>query len=218
MSSWLTPAVLAANPSWTAQTSANGIQETTADILARFPAAIALQPQVIVIQAGTWSMAPPANQPSWMCNYGGPDDPPLDNPCDDIGSMVSLAEQAGIYAIVCTIPPWDVGPLATEIDATDPEPQDRRYNVGSFNFALRDIEYPANFVPVGFADFYGLLTGTSTDPNPWWEFLAEDSVDYFYDPAYTDDGVNPNTSAAQPLMVAIIQGEIAASKIHGVAR
>jgi hypothetical protein len=217
MASWLTPAVLAANPTWTAQTSANGIQETTQDILARFPAALALKPAIIVIEAGTWSMAP-SDEPSWMCNYGADDPigPGLDNPCDDIGSMVSDAEVAGVYAIVCTIPPWGLGPTATQIDASDPPAANytREDNVGSFNFALRDIEYPANFVPVGFADFYGYLNGTSNDPNPWWEFESEDDVDYLYDPAYTTDGVTP-TPAAQLQMVAMIQALIAKSDTHG---
>jgi hypothetical protein len=213
MTAWLTPTVLAAHPNWTAQTSPAGTQETTAQIAARFPAAIALHPQIIVIEAGTWSMAP-ADQPSWMCNYGGTlDNSGLDNPCDDIGTMVSEAEQAGAYVIVCTIPPWDVGPLATQIDATSAEPYTRRYNVGSFNFALPGLNGQHSVVPADFADLYGLLNDTSGDTNPWWMFVSEDDVDYFYDPAYTTDGVYPDP-AAQTQIVSLIQAQITASKIQ----
>jgi hypothetical protein len=102
MGAWLTPEVLAANPTWTAQTSAQGVKETTGQILARLPAALALKPQVIVLQAGTWDMDPPV-QYDYMCMTVAETTAPT--PCANIASMVSEAQNAGIYPIVCTIPP-----------------------------------------------------------------------------------------------------------------
>jgi hypothetical protein len=213
MSSWLTPQVLTANPSWVAQTSPEGVEETSAEILTRFPAAVALDPQIIVLQAGTWSMG--VAGPSWECNWTASQT--LDNPCDDISAMVTQAQAAGIYVIVCTIPPWDVGPLATQIDTTTPEPQTYRYNIGSFNYALLDFKEPANFVPIGFVDVYGLINDMTGSSDPWWEAVTEDDVEYFYDPTYTVDGVNPN-SAGQQLVLAAVQTEIETSGIRGKAR
>jgi hypothetical protein len=188
MSAWLTPAVLAANPMWTAQTSPAGVEETTTQILARFPAALALAPNILVIQAGTWDMSP-ANQTAPICNSFPS--------CKNIQDMIIAAKAAGIYTIVCTIPPWGDGPLA------------QSNGLISVNVAVFNANETNDTGNAG-VDLFGLLTGQPT----WY---AEGPGEYYEGPyiaSYTNDGINPN-SAAQPLIVQAVQAAITASKVGG---
>lgn len=179
MTAWLTPTVLAAHPNWTAQTSPSGTEETAEQILARFPAAVALHPQTIVILAGTWDMA---TEPNLSCS---PDidgyEPPTDPICQAIVSMATEAQNAGILVVVGTLAPWGIGPLADQIgDSTE-----RQQNIIAFNqYFSRHYQYNQTagigVGPVEIADFYYGLAGEAGGPT--------------YDPQYTDDGVTPNPS------------------------
>ena len=212
MTAWLTPAVLAQHYTWTAQTSPIGTQETTAQILARFGTAIALHPQIIVIEAGTWDML------QWAIagnlNY---DDTCISTlSCGNVGSMIQEATNAGVYVIVATIPPWGDGPLASQLTPAD---QGGIVNgaVGDFNSDLwysysSYSPYSNDGTTVGFVDFYALLGGL--DP---MENAGADGDVVPYLPADTTDGVNPDAAAGQQ-MVTAVQAAIAASKVGAALR
>lgn len=202
MGSWVTPA-LGTNPLWIAQVSPQGVQETSAEILARFPLAVAVHPDIIVLEAGTWDMAPP-DQPDFMCQ--GTSAYPW--PCLNIQSMIQEAKSANIYLIVCAIPPWGNGPLATEINTADPPApgNSRQQNIGFYTSTL--LGYAAQDVVL--VDFYTLLSGES--------FLGQgaDDIGWYYLPQYTTDGVNPNAAGAAA-MVQATQTAIQHSQV-GIAR
>jgi lysophospholipase L1-like esterase len=205
MASWITPAVLAANPGWVAQTSAAGVQETTAQILARLPAAIALHPNIIVIEAGTWntswSCTPPGDTPPWTLYPG---------PCQDILTMVQEIQNAGIYPIICTVPPWGNGPLQEQIDDYDPTTTlAHRGGINTLYYYLKvQLGYP-NYAGMGKTDLYAILGQVDlADPN---------SLDGVYYTNDTTDGVNPDSSAAQ-ILVQALQAAIAASGVGGAGR
>ena len=204
MTAWLTPAVLAANPTWTAQTSPQGVQETTTQILARLPQATALHPNIIVIEAGTWNTL-------WTCDYSGPSDYPVGpGPCTDITAMVSEIQAANIYPIICIPPPWGVGPLQEQIDNNDPAiTATHQQDLGGLYYALDyQLGYPT-YVDMGKVEFYSLL-GT---PLPDYGT----TLSMAYSPQYTTDGVNPDAAAGQQ-MVTAVQAAIAASKVGAALR
>jgi hypothetical protein len=195
MGSWLTPAVLAANPTWTAQTSPPGVQETTTQILARLPAAIALHPKIIVLEAGTWST-------TWACQVSDTGAQiPGPGPCLDIADMVGEIQNAGILSIVCTVPPWGIGPLQEQLDNDDSaNTAARQGDIFGLNYYIvYQFGYPT-YLNIGEKfDLYGLMGGWDT---------------YAYNPQYTTDGVNPNSTAGA-LIVQSVQQAIQASHVNG---
>jgi hypothetical protein len=207
ITAWLTPGVLAANPLWTAQTSPAGMEETSAEILARFPAALALHSDLIILEAGVWDMDPPGQQDS-MCMVTAATTAPT--PCQNIASMVEEARAAGVYVIVCTIPPWGIGPMASEIDDSGI----RGLNINSFNFNLETAYGPVfDEQPVAgaaLADFYGTLAGQNED----WVELGPESDPLIYLPAYTSDGIDPGQAGGQ-IMTRTVQALITASHVGG---
>jgi hypothetical protein len=227
MAAWLTPAVLAANPSWQAQTSAPGVEETTAQILARFGSATAVHPDAIVIEAGTWNMGEATSCGGDTLDRPGTDprgteaaeSSGANTPCDDILSMINEAQAAGIYVIVCDLPPWGQGPLQQQIDLADPPAPGytRQTNVNWFNISLNQYEFHASPLqppPTGYIDFYGTLGNA---PDPIWLNEPPDTFYLSYAPEYTTDGVNPDAAAAQ-VMTQAVQTAITASKLRAAFR
>lgn len=207
MGSWVTPA-LADHPNWTAQVSPQGTQETTQQILARLPKAISLHPQIIVLEAGTWDMVQWAAIPGNL-NY---DDiclaESISPSCGNIDSMVQEAINAGIYIIVCTIPPWGDGSLASQQSVVAGA-------VGNFNSSTWYSYSPYSTVAkaptnVTLVDLYALLGGLSP-----MQDAGLDGATVPYLPADTSDGVNPNTVGSQ-LIEQSIESAIEASKVKGV--
>jgi hypothetical protein len=207
VNAWLTPQVLAQHPQWISQSSPAGVvYETTAEVLAREPQALALHPDILVIEAGTWDLAnPDQDQPS-IC--GGQ---PFITPCQNIQTMVTNAQAAGIYVIVCMIPPWGDGPLATQIDQTNPPGFDysRGGNAGWLAYGLGFPTEGGVTNNPHLVDFYQLLSdGGYTSP-------AEDA--FVYLPQYTTDGVNPDAAGGQ-VMTQALQAAIGASKLGAALR
>jgi hypothetical protein len=179
LNAWCTPAVLAANPTWVCQgTPAGVVQETSTEVLARYPAAIALKPQLILIVAGEWDMIDTENLD---CTS---DNAPV---CTAIPAMVAQSQAAGILTIVSTLTPWGVGPMATAIGDSD----ERQANIAVLNQYLSGLyERNANngigITPVVIADFhYQLSQPNDGPPSP------------VYVPEYTTDGVDPDAMGGQ---------------------
>jgi hypothetical protein len=201
VNAWLTPQVLAQNPQWISQGSPAGVvQETTTEVLARETQALALHPDILVIQAGTWDMTP-VGQSTEICYYT--------LACQNIGTMVSNAEAAGVYVVISTIPPWGVGPTA--IPNWNIE-----NNISQFNYNIRNY---GGYVGSGYdgkstdVDFYGLLIG---DLGWYAQGPGEFPLDP-YIPSYTTDGIDPNAAGGQ-VMTQALQAAIAASKVTGALR
>ena len=179
LNSWCTAAVLAANPTWVCQGTPSGVvQETSTEILARYPAAIALKPQLILIVAGEWDMIDTENLD---CTA---DNAPV---CDAIPAMVAQSQAAGILTIVSTLTPWGVGPMATAIGDSG----ERQANIAVLNQYLSSLyERNANngigITPVVIADFHYQLSQPNDGP-----------PSLVYVPADTTDGVDPNTAGGQ---------------------
>lgn len=197
MTAWLTPAVLAANPLWTAQTSPLDVQETSTQLLARLPLAIGLHPDVIVLEAGVWDLVQPqVNGGYLLCTAESFPDQVI---CNNVITMVHDIQQAGIYCIIVTVPPWGVGPLANT-ESIDTQLQED--NILTFNKWI--ISTYSDNAYVSILDFHTLLAGP---PIPG-------VVNLVYVAAYTDDGVNPNAAGGQ-VMTQAATTQIAATKRGG---
>ena len=131
-------------------------------------------------------------------------------PCQNIASMVEKARAAGAYVIVCTIPPWGIGPMASEIDDSGI----RGLNINWFNFDIETAYGPvfdeAPVAGVALADFYGALAGQNED----WVELGPQSDPLIYVPANTSDGIDPDQVGAQ-IMTQTVQALITASHVGG---
>jgi hypothetical protein len=196
MTAWLTPDVLAANPLWTAQTSPVDFQESSTQILARLPLAIALHPDIIVLEGEVWDMAPVTPTPYLECIYETYPDQPV---CTNLQSMVSEVRNAGIYCIVATLPPWGVGPLSTEIGSSPI----RVDNIVAFDTW---IDQQIGDSGAAIVDFHTPLS----IPGP-----LNTAGGGVYLPAYTVDGVNPDAAGGQ-VMTMLAQAAIVASKVGGI--
>lgn len=192
VNAWCSAALLAQNPTWACQRSPAGVpQETSAEVLARFPKAVAASPKTIVIEAGTWDLNSMAtNEPNVN---------PCDsttNLCQNIKSMISEAQAAGIYVIVCTTLPWGAGPAAAD------NSNQHGTDISEFNIdIIADGEpHPGTGVPgVTAVDMYALLA-EPIDDYPGAMCFVDCDV---YLPSYTDDGVNPNTLGGQMMTQAV---------------
>lgn len=198
MGTWVTPS-LADHANWVAQVSPPGQMETTTQILARLPKAISLQPQIIVIEAGTWDMPPLGQNSPSPCNI----DP---SPCENVYTMVTEIQAAGIYVIVCTVPPWGDGPLQAQIDAANPTPANSiGGDIGWLNWSLFS-DHEADGTPL--ADLYVAL-GQNVEYNGPAASYAP------YTPSNTTDGVNPNATGIS-IAEQVVESAIEASKVKGV--
>ena len=209
VNAWLTPAVLAANPQWTAQGSPAGVAyETTTQVLAREPQALALHPDILVLEVGTWDMNIPGQIGDFCVS--------VTLPCQNVVSMINLAQAAGAYVIVCTIPPWGDGPAATLLANGQPVTDNMgRYNYYVYEAANGNSGDPAVTNPkaVSLADMYGALA----DVTNWWTPGPPLLTFTPYVPAYTTDGLNPSAAGGQ-VMTQALQAAIAASNVTGALR
>jgi hypothetical protein len=207
MNSWLTPAVLAANPGWVAQTSPSGQEETTQQILARFGAATSLHPQVVVIEAGTWSASTPSytDPEGWDACTGSPNPSGADDPANDVACMVEEAQAAGAYVVVCMIPPWGLGPLQQQIDQNDAATTiSTEEDIAGFYYDLYQMGYPT-YQGQSLVDFYEMMDQTPAGSQGGVDAPME------YIPADTQDGVNPAGGILQQ-MVTAVEGAITAAE------
>jgi hypothetical protein len=191
--------MLAANPTWVCQGTPEGVvQETTAEVLARFPAAVALNPQTIVIEVGTWDLNELASDIGTApCQGQEP------TPCQNIQSMITAAQAAGIDVVVCTPPPWGVGPLATDNGSQVADDQHEQ-DMSAFNIniiGMGDTSTPS----VSPVDMYALLAEPIDDfPGG----MCDTDCDVYL-PGYTVDGVDPS-AAGGTVMTQAVQTAIAA--------
>ncbi|HUD21822.1 MAG TPA: GDSL-type esterase/lipase family protein [Acidobacteriaceae bacterium] len=84
------------NPLWFNFGSPPGVTaETSTSVLARFPAALAGHPDVVVILVGTYDI-----DPGWSpyCDPGGI------NTCGNLQQMIALAHTAGAKVVLCDLP------------------------------------------------------------------------------------------------------------------
>jgi lysophospholipase L1-like esterase len=184
------------HPTWTCQGSPSTTpQETVAEVAARFPAAIALDPQFIVIEAGAWDINGLAPQ------IGVEPCQTSEDPCASIQTMIQEATAAGIAVIVCTIPPWGNGPSAT----INPDAEINLQHVadiGDYNQAILASTGATTI------DMYTLLALP--------ESTGDDIDDEFvYNTGYTTDGVDPSSDGAQ-VMTTALQSAITNSGVKGV--
>jgi lysophospholipase L1-like esterase len=206
VNAWLTPQVLAQHPQWISQGSPPGVvQETNTEVLAREPQALALHPDILVIETGTWDMN----------DVGGDMCTGIPQPCYNVVSMINLAQAAGVYVIVCTIPPWGNGPAATLL-ATGPVTSNTSwYNYYLYYAGHGNSGDPAVTNPnaVALADMYGALANVTN----WWSPGPPEFTFDPYVPAYTSDGLNPSAAGGQ-VMTQALQAAIAASGVGGALR
>lgn len=201
VNAWLTPQVLAANPLWVAQGSPPGVvEETSSEVLLRFPAAVALHPNVIVILAGVWDMAPVDEGGGYLLCTEEDNYPSDQTACQNFIAMVQQAQAAGIYVIIGTLPPWGEGPLSDEI-GSDPL---RVGNIAVFDDWL-ETEWANQGVTI--ADFHAALS-LPGEPG------VDEGAGQVYVPADTDDGVSPNAAGGQA-MTTVAQQAITAAKVGG---
>ncbi len=188
VNAWCSAALLAQNPTWACQGSPAGVrEETTAEVLARFHAAIALQPKVIAIEAGVWDI----EEFDTLENIGlDPCDAGAPNSCQNIQQMAEDAEQAGIYVLVCTIPPWGGGPLAASYDSGDSAEEDLQHgaDIGYLNQSITSAQYSKGAA----VDMYSLLAVNALGS----EHGLDPATDTYIS-ADTADGVDPNTAGGQ---------------------
>ena len=197
VNAWCSATLLARNPTWACQGSPAGVrQETTTEVLARFPAAVFAHPKTIVIEAGIWDInADAPNIGMNPCN--------VSTACANIQAMITEATNAGIAVIVCTIPPWAEGPAATE------------YSDSEFNLQHgADIGYFNQFILAtpSAVDIYTPLAMNVLDPGG----TLDDATDV-YNPLYTDDGVGPNTAGGQ-VMTQALQKALASPNVNQAER
>lgn len=173
------------NPLWTFQGSPAGVQETTEQILARFGQATALHPDIIVIEAGVYDVAQWAAMAGTGTGGVSPCTAPVPNACTNIQQMITEATNAGVYVIVCTIPPWGIGPAAGVITVAHAS------DIQIFN------ETFISSLTVAVFDANGVLFD-----NGYPNGLGEIQI-YLYSPNYTTDGVNPNAAGAAVMTQAL---------------
>lgn len=121
--------------------------------------------------------------------------------------MISEVQAAGIYVIICTVPPWGDGPLQVQIDAANPTPANSiGGDVGWLNWDLFSLFHTANTLPL--ADLYAAL-GQNVEYNGPAASYAP------YTPSNTTDGVNPNATGIS-IAEQVVESAIEASKVKGV--
>jgi lysophospholipase L1-like esterase len=189
VNAWCSAALLAQNPKWACQGSPAGVpEESTAEVLARFPKAIAAHPKTIVIEAGTWDLNSIATNDGDEPNCATPQDP-----CANIAEMVREANNAGIFVIVCTTPPWGSGPAATDNGSLEADLEHEK-DINEFNITIMAMA-ASNVIPI---DMYALLAEPVNDQQGDTSPLTD-----IYLPLYTDDGIDPNTAGGQVMTQAL---------------
>jgi lysophospholipase L1-like esterase len=189
VNAWCSAALLAQNPTWACQGSPQGVtMETSTEVLARFQKALAASPRTVVIEAGIWDM-----QALTSPDMIGADPCTVSTACQNIQAMILEAQNAGISVIVCTIPPWGMGPAATWSDDSDVN-LTHVADIDRFNTSIL-----ADATPQVIAiDMYTLLAVNAYDQ----QNDIDDDI-YAYQPSLTADGVNPNTAGGQVMTAAL---------------
>jgi hypothetical protein len=209
---WLTPAVLAQNPTWhvapvptDTQSQADAPHYTTVDLLNGMPAALdsCKQCTVVEILAGTDDYILSQNEfievpcPNIQPSGGDAEFPPsLQTTCQNIQSMVTAAQNQCKAVVVGTIPP--LGPTFTNPQVNEEIDDSALYLYGDVDGLNSTILYaygnggkqgvlPGGGPVVAAVDYHAVL---ANQPGPLES----------YTPAYTDDGINPNAAGGQ-LMV-----------------
>lgn len=181
---------------WAVLGTPDGVtEETSAEVSARFPQAVALDPDVIVLEVGTWDV----DFMDFTIDGNVCDDPGAS--CQNITNMVNMAEAAGIPIILGTMPPWGNGPLAEQINPQNPVDTLNHLNQFILHYGgglpgIQPTNPPAAPYPAGVyvVDYHAFLAipgenGQSDD--------FADSDGDIYVASYTNDGVNPNSVGAQ---------------------
>lgn len=186
----------AAQPGWVwlGSSSTGATEETSAQVAARFPAALAYHPKAIVIEAGSWDvdLTPYPNADS-VC-----DDPGA--PCTNLTAMINGALNAGTHVVLCTVPPWGSGSQADQLDPINPDDNIDELNQWILHYAggspgIQPTDPPLAPYPQGLTvlDMHAYLAVDGEDGQS--DDFADSDGD-IYVAGYSDDGINPNTAGA----------------------
>jgi lysophospholipase L1-like esterase len=177
--SWASPD-FSEHPTWNDQgvTGQNSYQ-----LLFRFQADVVSQhPQIVHILTGTNDV-----YPGWVLCGGSP----IFDTCNNIKSMVAMAQAAGITPILATIPPWGPGALP---ESADPSPEHYTHT-DQLNQWIKVYGKEMGLVVI---DYHRALETTDGQT---------------YVPDLTVDGVHPS-AAGYTLMTPMVEDAIAATQIH----
>ena len=109
MASWYTAGNLAQHPGWVNGGTVGQAYETSDSVLARMPQLLADHPSdVVVILAGVFDMT----QTSWQ--------PPCGQTCNNLMSMINMAQKAGSKVILCSFPDIEAGSAALRYSMPTP--------------------------------------------------------------------------------------------------
>lgn len=177
--SWASPDFFE-HPTWNDQgvTGQNSYQ-----LLFRFQADVVSQhPQIVHILTGTNDV-----YPGWVLCGGSP----IFDTCNNIKSMVAMAQAAGITPILATIPPWGTGALPESVD-----PSAVHYTrIEQLNQWIKEYGKEMGLVVI---DYHGAL---------------ESADGQTYIPELTVDGVHPS-AAGYTLMTPMVEDAIVATQIR----
>ncbi len=167
------------HPTWNDQ----GVSgQNSYQLLFRFQADVVSQhPQIVHILTGTNDV-----YPGWVLCGGSP----VFDTCDNIKSMVAMAQAAGITPILATIPPWGPGALP---EGADPSPE-HYARIDQLNQWIEAYGKEMGLIVI---DYHSVLE-------------AADGQTYV--PDLTVDGVHPSP-AGYTLMTPMVEDAIAATQI-----
>jgi acyl-CoA thioesterase I len=177
--SWASPD-FAEHPTWNDQGLTG---QNSSQLLFRFQADVVSQhPQIVHILTGTNDV-----YPGWVLCGGSP----IFDTCNNIKSMVAMAQAAGITPILATIPPWGPGALP---ESADPSPEHYTHT-DQLNQWIKAYGKEMGLVVI---DYHRTL---------------ESADGQTYVPGLTVDGVHPS-AAGYAHMTPKVEDAIAASQIH----
>lgn len=197
VTSWGTPAIMAANPMWTfaGSTEANP-QEISGSVEMRTPGDLLLanpadpgHPDVVVFLVGTFDM----EDTTWQgpCDAENTSALATIQTCTNVEAMIGLAKAAGSFVIVCTLPITAAGnetdSLGNQLLTANPSLSG---NELIYNRNLGIVQGQPGWKEDKIVDLAGAVAGTD----------------------WTDDGATPNDAGAE-LFTSLIQAAI--TKIGG---
>lgn len=169
--------------------------------LNNFPAALATNPNVIVITVGSYDIHGDtfAGTFDQDCTSGI---------CDYVQSMVTQAQAAGISVIVGTIPPFGQGSAALYYQDCCDVGYEIELNQADWNNQIAKLFPQPGPIPV--VDFAGALQQNGPTGDPAWTYDINR-----YIPSFTTNGIDPN-AAGYAQMQTLIAAEISKLKVGGV--
>lgn len=177
------------NPMWRCDDCIDQADSTVA--LENFSAALATNPNIIVITVGSYDIRSDtfAGLYDEDCTLGGAI-------CSNLEAMVTKAQQAGAKVIVGTIPPFGPGAAALVFQDCCDVGYEIERNQADWNSQIATL-FPKGG-PVTVVDFASILQESVLTGDPAWTFLIDQ-----FTPGYTTDGVHPD-AAGYTQMLALV--------------